>query len=207
MKTAFGFLALLLAVQFCCCGGWLTPTPTAPAEQPAQACSPTNMVGWPLDYVTAEGGCVYKAPQSSNSPAEQPAAKTVTFPATVWRNDVANKDSRYDIVFDPNQGGSPDHPAYGWYRQPALPSPENREAHEVALILRGPARYRFTGPECQVYWNYDNNHPFNTGRLIINASNGEYTIQPTTGNEAYIFVVCNAGWSSGFSFEALEQLP
>lgn len=132
-----------------------------------------------------------------------------TYPATVWRSDVAHKDSRYDVKFDPCQGGSADHPALGWYYQPNLPSPASREAHEVAITMRGPATYRYTGPECSVYWNWDGNHPFDSGRLLIDRENklDGIQLQPNSGAEIWLFVRCNEGAASGFSFEALTPLP
>jgi len=148
----------------------------------------------------------------SNNPAPQqvvPTGNKVVFPATVWRNNVPVKDTRYDVTYDPAQGGANDHPAYGWYYQPQLPSAATREAHEVALTLRGPASYRFTGPECQVFQNYDGQHPFDQGKLLIDRQNvlGGINLSPNNGNEVWLFVKCNAGAASGFSFEALQKLP
>jgi hypothetical protein len=174
---------------------------STPTNTPTPRATPTANA--PTDTPTAP---------AAEQPASQQSATTtqatyVIFPATVWRKGTAMHDPRYDVLFDPFQGGSSDHPPYGWYWQPNLPPPPEREAHEVAIILRAPARYRFIGPECQVFWNWDGNHPFQNGRLIVDRQNGEVYITPTTGNEAWIFVRCSASWAGGFSFEALQQLP
>jgi len=148
--------------------------------------------------------------RASTSKAEStPTAETVRFQATVWRSGKPEHDPRYDVFYDPSQGGSSDHPAYGWYYQKDLPSSSSREPHEVAIILQAPAKYRFTGPECQVWGNFDANHPFDQGELLLDRENKEIFVQPTEGkeHEAWIFIRCGGGAASGFSFEALQQLP
>lgn len=123
------------------------------------------------------------------------------FPATVWVNNVAQSSDAYSVVYDPDQSGSMDLPAKGWWYQACLPG-ENRQAHEVALTVV-PGEYRFIGPECRVYLNQDGNHPFDQGQLLVNRQNIQrLTIPATTGaeNESWLFVRCNGGDASGFSF-------
>lgn len=190
----------LIASILACSAGPVTVdfNPTAPAVS-APTVAPQATVGASNAYAT---------PAPTVAPATSTSQK-VTFPSTVWRKNVAEHDSHYDVTFDESQGGSNDHPAFGWYFQKDLPG-SNREAHEVAIILRAPASFKFTGPECTVYWNWDNAHPFDKGKVLVTRQNTIVKIEPTQGaksNESNIFVRCNASQASGFSFEALEKLP
>lgn len=125
-----------------------------------------------------------------------------------WSNHrVSGKNNDpYAVVYDPKQGGSADHPALGWYYQPCLPAAPDRKAHEVALVLR-PGNYRFTGPECRVWHNWDGNHPWEQGTLLINRQNIlSINIPGTRGTnpaESWVAVKCTASAASGFSFEKL----
>ncbi len=142
-----------------------------------------------------------EASQTQTKVGKKNAAKVV-FPAIVWRNGVANKDTRYDVVFDPAQSGSGDLLAKGWWYQPNLPAPKDREAFEVAIILQ-PGTYRFLGPQCRAWFNNDGQHPFDQGNLVINKQNVENFNAAATaghGTESWVFIRCDAGEASGFSF-------
>lgn len=134
-------------------------------------------------------------PSGGSTPA--PAAQKVTFEATV----NGQHDNAYDVVYDPDQSGAADLPAKGWWYQPNLPGP-HKQAHEVALTLQA-GTYRYVGPECVVYHNWDGTHPFDQGKVLINRQNVEDLVVPATsghGNEAWVFVRCGASDASGFSF-------
>ncbi|HCM82124.1 TPA: hypothetical protein DIS60_02060 [Patescibacteria group bacterium] len=123
-----------------------------------------------------------------------------------WSNFRQGNKDPYAVVFDPRQGGSPDHPALGWWWQPCLPTGPERKAHDVALILQ-PGNYRFTGPECRVWLNTDGAKPWEQGLLIIDRQNFlSVEISATLGTnpaESWIGVKCAESWATGFSFEKL----
>lgn len=125
-----------------------------------------------------------------------------------WSNHrVSGKNNDpYAVVYDPSQGGSGDHPALGWYYQPCLPVGPDRNAHEVAIVLQ-PGNYRFTGPECRVWHNWDGKHPWEQGTLLINQQNLlSINIPATRGTnpaESWVAIKCSTSAASGFSFEKL----
>ncbi len=116
-----------------------------------------------------------------------------------------NGHNDYLVVYDPLQSGYSDLQPNGWWYQPCLPFP-GREAHEVALTLH-PGHYRFVGPECMVFHNYDGKHPFDTGTLLVDRANIlSLRVEETLGKgESWIFVRCNRGDASGFSFAKLPE--
>lgn len=110
-------------------------------------------------------------------------------------------DPNYYVVYDPSQSGAADLPPKGWWYQPCLPGP-HRDAHEGAIILQA-GTYRYVGPECTVWHNWDGNHPFDQGRILVNRQNVEFLRVPSTaghGTEAWVFVRCQKSDASGFSF-------
>lgn len=126
-----------------------------------------------------------------------------------WSNHRNGSIDPYAVVYDPTQGGSADHKAFGWWYQPCLPAGPDRQAHEVAITLQA-GRHRFTGPECRAWLNADGNSPWEDGDLIISRQNViSMAIAATAGQgtEAWIAVKCVASWASGFSFERLEPMP
>lgn len=126
-----------------------------------------------------------------------------------WSNHRSGNTDVYAVIYDPKQGGSSDHPAYGWWYQPCLPAGPDRIAHEVAMVLNE-GSHRFTGPECRVWWNNDGNSPWEQGNLIISRQNVlAMMIEATAGagTEAWVGIKCVASWASGFSFERLEPMP
>jgi len=161
------------------------------------------------------------SPANPSNQGEAPTAVSFEQPMTVVTPIICSKPTApkggqifeasvgghcYDVVYDPLQGGSADHPALGWWHQTQLPAGPSRMTHNVAVTLQAPAKYRFTGPECRVWLNTDGNKPWEQGKLIIDRQNMlSIDIPQTIGHkgEAWIAVKCLTSWASGFSFEKL----
>lgn len=172
--------------------------------------APTAIAAAPVVQPTA----TLVAPTATSVPTVQPTvaaarivtcdAKSVPVPINgqVFEATVAGtKNHCYDMVYDPSQSGAADLPAKGWWYQPLLPGP-SREAHEVAITLQQ-GTYRFVGPECTVWLNYDGNHPFDQGKLLVERQNIDKLVVDATqnhGTESWIFARCKASDASGFSF-------
>jgi len=124
------------------------------------------------------------------------------FPSTTWVNNQPQHNECYDVVYDPDQSGVSYLPAKGWWYQPLLPGP-HREYHEVVLVLQA-GTYKFVGPECTAYHNFDTKHDLKDGNILVNRQNVEELVVPkTTGapkQESWIFVTCQESDASGFSF-------
>lgn len=126
-----------------------------------------------------------------------------------WSSHRVGSVDNYAVVFDPHQGGSNDHPSFGWWWQPCLPSGPDREAHDVAIVLQA-GQYRFTGPECRAWLNEDGKSAWEDGKMIVDHENiVSFNVKATQGHEpeAWVAVKCVKSWASGFSFERLEPLP
>lgn len=129
-----------------------------------------------------------------------------------WSNHHEVVDGRnvdpYAVIYDPAQGGSPDHAALGWYHQPCLPPADERQPHEVAMVVI-PSDYRVTAPECNIWVRPDkvDDREADKGLLIEHQNELTTTVQATLGTspvEAWVFVRCRGGRASGFG---LERLP
>lgn len=126
------------------------------------------------------------------------------FPATVWVNDQPIVSADFSWVYDPGQSGHPDLTANGWTYQPCLPSPDKRVFHEASLTLE-PGIYRFTGPECRVWWN-DGDSPGREGRLLLDKENRlEVEVPETANGESWVFIECDESWAGGASFSFVRD--
>lgn len=180
----------------CCKSADQTFTPVPPTATPVPPATPTNV---PTQASTTGTGISSWVANCSNLQAPPNGQ-------IFWSNLKNGSIDPYAVVYDPAQGGSPNHPALGWWYQPCLPTAQNRVAHDVAITLQ-PGQYKFTGPECMVWLNIDGKHPWEQGTLLINRQNVlSINILATSGTspaESWIGVKCATSWASGFSFEKL----
>lgn len=124
------------------------------------------------------------------------------FHSNLWVKGSPDESDLYVVVYDPTQS---------WWYQVLLPKATERISFEVALTLI-PGVYEYVGPEAQVWWNFDGEHPFDKGTLIVDRQNfvdkNLLTINATSGTgESWVFVRCRASQAGGFSFRYLGPLP
>lgn len=210
-KKLFYLMSLITALSMIITGCGLLPGQPAPTASAANLRATANALDASVPGATTAPAATAEitAPEVLNCGGDR---GEMTVPANgqiFWSNLRNGSVDSYAVVFDPEQGGSSDHKAYGWWYQPCLPSGPERKAHEVAIILQS-GKYRFTGPECRVWQNTDGNSPWEQGKLILSRQNVlSMSIAATAGagTEAWVAIKCVASWASGFSFERLEPMP
>lgn len=181
---------------------------TAPANPTTTPANPTQVPGQPTTTPANP-----PAPNPTQPPAVSGSTKlgsrsfpagSVIFHSNRWSSGQPDDSDPYVVIYDPSQSGVVGRNPLGWWYQPLLPSANQRQAHEVALILQ-PGSYEFTGPSCSAWLNADGNSPFDRGRLIVDHANGVFDVAATTGkNESWVFSRCDAGAASGFSFSRIK---
>lgn len=204
----FVLTMIVLSITLAACG--LLPGQPAPTASANQLRATASAMEAPVTTVSTAPAATAETTTSQVLDCGESRQTTVPDGGQIfWSNRRTGNTDVYAVVFDPTQGGSADHKAYGWWYQPCLPSGPERQAHEVAIILQS-GKYRYTGPECKAWLNTNGDLPWEQGKLIISRQNVlSMIIDATTGHgtEAWVAIKCVTSWASGFSFERLEPMP